>query len=397
VERQCPRCQAVTTDDRLVRCPDCRSYFGVVGKNPYPLTPEQEGKIYERLRGRLKAYVFGSFSLLAVFSFILGFDSLKSIYDRSVNVLNGLVIQRIDREFQEPRIQELIGTVASHEAKDLLNKQIYPQVSSFQRETDFSIQKLKQLADALDQKYKLENDRLSHDLSNVAVRSAEATKLTNALTANVALLEKRNRDADELIRSLSGAVQDLDRRKTLYDLSAKATHGDRQALTTLMTVSQQDGPGRELAISEIERVKSFWLTVSHIKSTKLVKDGKEIQTDQLSTCELRSALSKSTEFQIRAVCANQLASRRERGVPEALAEAIRGDQHLEVVRDAVLSWQMLTGIPLPDVFGPPDVIEMSWKEKGDSLNQTLAGGPSCNLPTFDGRRFRLNPPPNLKK
>jgi hypothetical protein len=368
----------------------------MVAKDPYPLTPEQEDKIYERLRRRLKAYVFGSFSLLAVFSFLLMFDTLKSIYDRSVTFLNGRVIQRIDREFQEPRIQELIGNVASHEAKDLLNKQIYPQVIAFQHETDLSIQKLKQLTDSLDQKYKSQYDRLSSDLSNLAVRSSEATKLTKDLTANVTLLDRRNREADELIHSLSSTVQDLDRRKALYDLSAKAIHGDRQALTKLITASQQDVLG-EIAVSEIERVKSFWLTVSHIKTTKLFKDGKEVQTNQLSTCELRSSLSKSSEFQVRAVCVSQLASRRERGVPEALAEAIKGDQHLEVVRDAVISWQSLTGLVLPDVFGPPEQIEMLWKEKGDSINQTLAGSPSCNVPTFDGRRFRLNPPTNPKK
>jgi hypothetical protein len=307
VERQCPRCRTVTTDDRLVRCPDCRSYFEILAKDPYSLTPQQEDKIYERLRGRLKAYVFGSFSLLAVFSFILMFDSLKSIYDRSVNFLNGLVIQRIDREFQEPRIQELIGKVASHEAKDLLNQQIYPQVISFQRETELSIQKLKQLTDDLDHKYKSEYDRLSNDLSNVAVRSTEATNLTKSLTTNVALLEKRNREAEELIRTLSSTVQDLDRRKALYDLSVKAiAHGDRQALIKLMEVAQQDVLVREIALSEIERVKSFWLTISHIKTTKLFRDNKEIPADQLSTCELRSALSRSTDFQVRAICANQL-------------------------------------------------------------------------------------------
>ena len=392
MERECPRCRATVTDDRLLRCPSCRSFFTPLGIS---LAPEQEEEIYRRLIRRLKAYVFGSFSLLTLISSILMFDSLKSIYDRSVRFANGLVVERIDRDFREPRITQIVETVAADKAKDLLKTQVEPEVERFQHQTDQSLQKLDKLTDDLDLKYKTEYDQLSRDLSNVATRSAEASRLTQDLGAKVALLDKQNREASTLIGSLSSAVQDLDRRKTLYDLSVKAiADGDRKALTALVHAAGQDDVLlREIAISEVQRIKAYWIGVSTTKAiTKLIKDKREIAVDQLTTCDLRDALIKSEDYKVRAVCAKQLAGRRERGVPEALAGAIERDQHLEVVRDATLSWQSVTGLTLPDVFGPSESVEALWKESGDSVNRSLADGASCNVHPFDPQRVKFNVP-----
>ena len=64
------------------------------------------------------------------------------------------------------------------------------------------------------------------------------------------------------------------------------------------------------------------------------------------------------------MAAQALRKRKEKGVPEALMKCIKNDRNLEVVKDAMKSFEGVTGYDSPDVFSS-DYIEKWWVEHGE--------------------------------
>jgi hypothetical protein len=59
--------------------------------------------------------------------------------------MENLLIDRISREFEQPRISATVEKVATNEAKHLLQEQIEPGVSKFKKEVEASVIETKQL------------------------------------------------------------------------------------------------------------------------------------------------------------------------------------------------------------------------------------------------------------
>src|SRR5258708_37234763 len=104
MDRSCPRCSKLTIDDRLVRCVFCGSLFNDPAKDPFPLTEQQENRIYKHLLSRLKLYVFGGVSIFAIIPGIFLGDSMLSAYNRATDFLNRTGLEGAAERFPDPSI-----------------------------------------------------------------------------------------------------------------------------------------------------------------------------------------------------------------------------------------------------------------------------------------------------
>ena len=379
MERECPKCGKITADDRLIRCPDCNSSFTNFGRQPVVLSPEQEEQLYKKLIGRLKVYVFGSFSVIGAISFVLMFDSLNSIYNRSVEFLNGRVLEKVEQQFQQPRIEETVRQVAADQAKTLLSEQIRPQVERLQAETTKSVQNIQSITKELEAQYKADYANLTNNVNAVEAQNSKANKLTNQLSLTVTNLQQRSDQYDRLSKSVQNILDDLNHRKRIADIADRAiTKGDRPAFLELNKIAEveQNETMKQLAQSEILRIKSFWVSGSATRGTSLQKDGKSIKTSDLNTCELISTVKLNPTWQARAVAVAELGGRKNVGVPEAILDAIKTDPNLGVLKDAVIAWGQLTGYMAPDVFGE-SFIKTWWDEHHIEFSKGLTQ-PKCD-------------------
>ena len=382
MDRLCPVCRKITRDDRFVRCPECGSLFNAFANPPYPLTSEQEDRIYKKIHKRLIQYVFGSFSILALISFILMMDSLMDIYERSIRTLNSLVISEVSKQFQEPRIKTVVQQVASDQAKTLLSDQIRPEVEGFQKETRRSMDSFKLLTNGMESRYSTDYARLNQNVRSVQTQTERANALTSEMSATVYDLQQRSRQYEALNKAVSDILDDLKRRERINDLSGKAiVQADRAAYQELQSDAAADKNEsiRQLAMSEVTRVKAFWASpISRTEGTSLHKNGKEIKASDLNTCELMQSVRTITpEWAPRLFFVRELGHRKQVGVPDTLQRAIRHDPNLDVVREAVSAWHELTGFKSPDVFDEGGNIDKWWMENRETFSKQLKP-PKCD-------------------
>jgi hypothetical protein len=147
--------------------------------------------------------------------------------------------------------------------------------------------------------------------------------------------------------------------------------GSRDSLQGLekMVKEVENEDIKSAAQSQIERIKEYWITVSKTKGAKLEHGG--VKPSDLKTNVLINDLLQGGEWAVRALAAQHLGERKEKGVPEALLQSIDKDKHLQVVGDALRAFDKVTGYDCPDVFGR-GIAQEWWNENSKKVNATLA-------------------------
>lgn len=263
------------------------------------LTPKQKTEIIKSLRKGIFKDFWGA---IGIISAVTGL-SIFGIYMNVKGKIENILINKIEKQFEEPTINTLVQNVAKNEAKTILDKQILPEVSNFKSYID-------------DIKTKYETDY-------------------NTLKKEISELETRNH-----ILSLGDQAISKASRSALEDLLKLITEPSNPNL--LNTV-----------LAEIRRIKIFWFNATTISGKTLkvkMQDGALKNESDLTTDELIKLLLEE-DYSSRAKSAQLLGNRKEKHVPEALLQCIKKDEHLEVVRDAVNSFKLITGYYAGDVFG----------------------------------------------
>jgi len=294
----------------------------MVGK-PQTLSKGQTEEVVSIFRKKL--FTWG-LAFLTIFTGVTGL-SLWGIKEQ----LENIAIQRIAKQFEEPNISSLMRQVAEQQSKSILKKQVNPEVTRFKNEVSSKIDEFEKYLTELKAKY--EQDYAS-------------------LASEVATLKKRN----EIMK--------------LGDLGTQAA--DRSSLEELEKISREskDVSIKTAADSEIARIKSFWLGITRLKGRNLTKNGETKKDEDFTTAELIQAMLSSPEWDVRDLAARALQKRKEKGVPEALMKCIKDDRNLEVVKDAMKSFEDVTGYDSPDVFSSI-YIEKWWAEHGEETTAEL--------------------------
>lgn len=294
----------------------------MVGK-PQTFSKGQTEEVISILRKQLITW---GLLFLAVFTGVTGLSlcGIKKQVER-------IAIQRIAKQFEEPYISGLMNQVAEQQAKSILEQQVKPEVTRFQNEVNSNIDEFDKYLTVLKAKY--EQDYAS-------------------LSSEVEILKKRN----EIMK--------------LGDLGTQAA--DRSALEELEKISleSEDASIKTAANSEIARIKSFWLKVTRLKGDKLMENGEVKKNEDFTTAKLIQEMLSNPSWNVRGLAAQALSKRREKGVPEALMKCIKNDRNLEVVRNAMKSFENITKYDSPDIFSS-DYIAEWWVEHGEETTAKL--------------------------
>lgn len=264
------------------------------------LTPKQKTEIIKSLR---KSIFTDILKAIGIISAVTGL-SIFGIYMNVKGKIENILIKRIEKQFEEPTINTLVQNVAKNEAKTILDKQILPEVSNF-----------KSYIDDIKTKYETDYSTLKKEISKLETRN-------HILSFGDEAISKASRSALEY----------------LYKLQTEPNNSN---LFNIIS-------------AEIARVKTFWCTVTTISGITLKiknQDGAIKNESDLTTDELIKLLLEDEVYSSRAKSAQLLGNRKEKHVAEALMQCIKKDQHLEVVRDAVNSFKLITGYYDADVFG----------------------------------------------
>jgi hypothetical protein len=281
--------------------------------------------------------------------------------------MQGQIKNRLDQEFATPRLQRMIGEEArrytANEAKAYIVSEVETVVRPFRTQIDQSIADTKRLAAQNAENVKKFGDFLQQ---NEKQYRAEYQKLSKTVG-----------DSESLTKTLSLQVAAQKHRSDISALANDAiNNGSRTSFAVLSRIlddTSETTEIRELARSEILKLKIFWMTANKTVANEVAwtgPDGKPKAETALTACDLLSALQNNKQWEVRAKAAQLLAAHANLGVPEGLLKAIQSDQQLHVVRDAIRSFSSLTGFQTPDVFGLP-YAETWWQGHADETKKKL--------------------------
>lgn len=338
--KRCPACGTRDNNDLLVVCPACGAAYD---DEPSPSAADLsalETKILKRLTGRVSKFIFGGFSIFGLISAITILWQFAALWNAGMSQLQTTLNKRIDEEFKTERIQKTIADVAKQQAGSLLRDSVQPQIDKVRSETEAKVASFDAFLKALREQNKANFGTLNSELGT---------------------LKERNR----LMQLADRAVND----------------GDRKALDELMKIkADPQNPLVGLAGSLIFQVKNFYLQGTKLGDYKLVLNrfgladtqmlGNPPAPESYSVGDLIFGLQDGADWRVRAKSADLLGTRRTKSVPEALLVAVKTDGHLEVVRNALRSFVMITGYVSPDVFEYQPA-EDWWREHADEINRNL--------------------------
>lgn len=255
------------------------------------------------------------------------------IFGFSIWGLNQRIVATITEKFADPKIEATFRKVVENKGVDLLTEKIQPAIDEMNNVINRTSNQFQ--SDVTQLHSKFENEYL-------------------ALKGEVDFLKKRNE-----ITLLADEVR---------------SSGQRESYRALQDYANSSDPRfARAAKAEIVGIKTFFATMTRIKKVEIsVKGplGVERKNDEIPTSVLLSDLKNSPEWPIRARVATLLASRHQKAVPDALADAIANDPCLDVVKLAADSFQSVTGFESADVFGEDGLLAW-WNQNKERIRKEL--------------------------
>ena len=289
---------------------------------------KEKQEILNRVKSEVKSEIlkwakkWGSIVLVVVsiLAFIGISVSLVSIYNKVTDNSSKFITELIDKQFSMPNVESTLKNVAEKEAKTIIAEHVQPEIEKVKEE----VNSFELFLNDFQKKY-----------------DAELTKITQ----EVYFISKRN----EIIKIGDRAIN----------------YGDRDAFNQLMElVNTEKNDFKEMARAELFKVKKFYVLINRFLDANVsYKDteGNIIKDEQVPTNILIECLLKDNQWKMRARAAACLRTKKEKGVINALAESIKNDKNLDVLRESICSFEILTGYTNPDVLDGRPAIQW-WEE-----------------------------------
>ena len=273
-------------------------------------------------------YIVGGISVLTIIA-------LVKIYFSVISKTETFVTEKVTQKFGEPEIARTFTSVAENEAKKIIENKLTPALEEANQIVSEKIGSFEKNLQEFKDKYDLELKKLALEIEYIKNRN-EILKLGDEAIAT--------KDAK--------AFEELEK---IYESSA-------------------DQDIKISALSEILRVKSHFATGTSIKGINVTstnrKTGEVLTDDKIPTADLIRGLRESKSWEIRAKIAALLKKRKEKQVPEALLNAIQNDNNLEVRKEAMDSFETVTGFKSSDVF-KYEPAEKWWEENKERIEKDL--------------------------
>jgi len=174
-------------------------------------------------------------------------------------------------------------------------------------------------------------------------------------------------------------ISQLEERNQLTRLADEAiTRGSRSAFMQLASIAEtsRDSSQVDGALAELLRVKFFFASGTRsaaytLPMVTLYPSAKSKKEEKLTQKELVALLlDAEKDWQVRRRVAFLLGDKRSYEVAEALAEAVRSDPSLDVIKEAVYSFEAITGYRSPDLFEMKDLLDW-WDTNAPEVKKKL--------------------------
>jgi hypothetical protein len=237
------------------------------------------------------------------------------IYSNVKHKSEEFVTNSITVKFAEPQISQTLNDVAENQAQKIIRKTLNP-----------SIQKA-------------------------------TTSINHKIESFDKDLQEFKKEYDSELRTLSKEVEYLKNRNIVLKLGDKSiATGNSTSFEELENIYNKstDHDIKMVALSEALRIKNHFATMTRIKGVSISythgATQKKFIEKNIPTEALIIQLKKDKKWQSRARIAVLLKDRKEKQVPDALLDAIKNDKKLEVRKEALRSFEAITGFTSRDVF-----------------------------------------------
>lgn len=196
----------------------------------------------------------------------------------------------------------------------------------------------------------LEIDRRVEAANAILSRLSDLEAVASETVSSLALVQEAASNTEARLQKANVREQAL---FEIDKLKNRAVKGDRQAYLVLTKFSDDDPELHERAVAAESEAKRSYIGVTRTKGVKLSRtrpNGERVEGDDFPTAWLIEDLEKNSNWQVRTRAATLLRDRRHIGVPEALLAAMENDANLWVAKEALESFERITGFEQIDVF-----------------------------------------------
>jgi hypothetical protein len=188
-------------------------------------------------------------------------------------------------------------------------------------------------------------------------------------------LQKIQLEAEETGNRLSTLIDKENELFVIQKLKKRAIDGEYDAYNSLKNYHSKDHDLFERAETAIIEIKLSYIGISRIKGIEIHRtkdDGTRIEEDDFETNWLIKDLKKNQNWRVRTKAANLLGDRKGIDVPDALLDSMETDANLWVRKEALDSFEKVTGFIASDVFQFEEGLPRKWYiENKDSVKETL--------------------------
>jgi len=321
--RICAHCGYKVENDLLLACPECNK---LLGDDLGRISQEEKLRIIKGLKRNVLRDVLFLAGALAIIT-ILSLWGIKEGLERKS-------IKRIDEQFETPEIQELLEDVARTKTKELMQRQIDPELKRLRKELSEKVAQFERFQSEM-------KERLQRSYQAIANEGVKFQRRGSIFELGDAAISQMSRSAyEELLELLN------DPRDASLQLAAR---------------------------SEIIRVNHALMNSARIAGVTLSGQGSgdtTIEESDFTTQDLIDFLIDDPDWRFRARSAQLLADKKELGVPEALLDAMENDENMEVFKHAVRAFKTVTGCIAPDTFEYEYCSEW-WAANSETVNEKL--------------------------
>ena len=175
---------------------------------------------------------------------------------------------------------------------------------------------------------------------------------------------------DKKIEIHESTLNKIVSKESIIELGDKAVaNRDREAYLKLIRIVENFGAERNIAISEIARIKLHFYSMTSMNGIQLEvfnEKNELIPEAIITTSQLIDNLFFNSQFLFRARSAQLLSIRNENYIPEILLLSMFSETNLEVLRESTLAFEILTGYKSPDFFNPYGCLGF-WYENANSV------------------------------
>lgn len=312
--RICTNCREVCGEWRLLACPRCHLPFG------------QEPAITQSgIRNTAFKWVAKNLAYVSVFTLVVLWNDLAEVKKSVLNTVTASIAQRVNRQFSDSALRELVITQASKDVQSLYRAELQPRLSEIESKAK------EQYA----------------SLSSTAARMerVSATKL-DSFEKSVDGLSVKVANVDSMAESAKAELEALRRRREVSDLAVAAiSNGDVKAFDRLQVLSgTEDRDLGLLAGASLVQIVQFYELMSRIEAITIeFRSSSGVRQEKdLTLCDLLATVRSNPKWEVRARAARLISKWRNAAALEVLMTAMKSDPHLEVRKEATRAFSRIT-------------------------------------------------------